>query len=316
MDKLKVGKKLLVAAVILVAGAVAFYGGTVARGYLGADAAAAAAELEPAGETEADPQVVARRVWVGEEEQGVLEIGGETVLQVQTTSGGLTGYERAMIMAKRINDELAAGTEPDEVAAEQMEGQWMVLMAQMLLVAVNDAEADAVGRTPHQLAEHWASNITYALSGLPSSEETAPQPSAESGEPEETEEGEPIEEDLQSPQTSEEAAGEPEQEPEPEPTEETGEEAVVPEAGWQSPEPYKNKIVPIVSVLEGIRIGVARINGPQSAVDQVQAVAQLETHYRDMVEIDVYVPISTKVPGQTLARVQGVGVTGLGDYRF
>ncbi len=303
MDKFKIGRKLLAAAVILVAGAVAFYGGTVARGYLGADAAAAAAELDPAGETEADPQVVARRVWVGEEEQGVLEVGGDAVLQVQTTSGGLTGYERAMIMAKRINDELAAGTEPGDVAAEQMEEQWVVMMAQMPLVVVNDAEAGAVGRTPDQLAEHWASNITYALLGLPPSEETQPQLPEEPVEPEETEEGE----DLLLP---------PEEEPEQEPTEDPGEEAEVSEAGWQSPEPYKNKIVPIVSILEGIRIGVARVNGPQSAVEQVQAVAQLETHYRDLVEIDVYVPISTKLPGQTLARVQGVGVTGLGDYRF
>ena len=303
MDKFKVGRKLLAAAVILVAGAVAFYGGTVARGYLGADAAAAAAELEPAGETEADPQVVARRAWVGEEEQGVLEVAGEAVLQVQTTSGGLTGYERAMIMAKRINDELAVGTEPGEVAAEQMEEQWVVLMAQMPLVVVNDAEAGAVGRTPDQLAEHWASGITYALSGLPPSEGTEPQPPEEPVEPVQAEEGEDL------PPT-------PEEEPEQESTEETGEEAEASEADWQPPEPYKNKIVPVISVLAGIRIGVARVNGPQSAVDQVQAVAQLETHYRDLVEIDVYVPISTKLPGQTLARVQGVGVTGLGDYRF
>ncbi len=302
MNKFKVGRKLLAAAVILVAGAVAFYGGTVARGYLGADAVAAAAELEPAGETEAEPQVVARRVWVGEEEQGVLEVAGEAVLQVQTTSGGLTAYERAMIMAKRINDELAAGAEPGEVAAEQIEEQWVVMMAQMPLVVVNDTEAGAVGRTPDQLAKHWASNITYALLGLPPSEETQPPPE-EPVELAEAEEGE----DLLLP---------PEEEPEQEPTEEPGEEAEPSEAGWQSPEPYKNKIVPIVSILEGIRIGVARVNGPQSAVKQVKAVAQLETHYRDLVEIDVYVPISTKLPGQTLARVQGVGVTGLGDYRF
>jgi len=96
--------------------------------------------------------------------------------------------------------------------------------------------------------------------------------------------------------------------------EEVTEEVVA--AEWVAEEPYKDKIVPIVSVLEGVRIGAARVNGPESKVDLVQAVGQLETHFRDVLEIDIYVPITTEKPGQTLHRVQGVGVTALGDYRL
>ena len=51
-------------------------------------------------------------------------------------------------------------------------------------------------------------------------------------------------------------------------------------------------------------------------MEQVQAVAQLETSYKDMLDVEVYIPISTKVPGQTLSRIQGVGVTGVGDLRI
>lgn len=85
---------------------------------------------------------------------------------------------------------------------------------------------------------------------------------------------------------------------------------------WQPTEPYEDKWVPIISVLEGVKLGMARVNGPASAVSLVQAVAQLETHWKDYVEIDVYVPISTKVPGKTLDRVKAVGVTGLGDIQL
>jgi hypothetical protein len=85
---------------------------------------------------------------------------------------------------------------------------------------------------------------------------------------------------------------------------------------WVPEEPYRDKIVPIISVLEGIRIGAARVSGPESKVRTVKAVAQLETDFRRFLEIDVYVPITTEKPGKTIDRVQGVGVTALGDLRL
>ncbi len=86
---------------------------------------------------------------------------------------------------------------------------------------------------------------------------------------------------------------------------------------WTPSEPYGDKIVPIISILEGTRIGGARVNGPLSKLDQVHAVAQLETHFRDFLEIDIYVPITTNRPGPGgLDRVQQVGVTALGDINI
>lgn len=85
---------------------------------------------------------------------------------------------------------------------------------------------------------------------------------------------------------------------------------------WQPTEPYDDKIVPIVSLGSGQRIGGARVNGPESAVRQVQAVVQIEARMLRYFQVQVYVPISTKVPGRTLDRVQGVAVTAVGDLRL
>jgi hypothetical protein len=87
-----------------------------------------------------------------------------------------------------------------------------------------------------------------------------------------------------------------------------------PAAASKPEEPNEDKWVPIVSVLEGLKVGVARVTGPRSKVHLVQAVAQLETHFKDIAEIDVYLPISTKSPGEKLAIVHGASVTGLGDF--
>ncbi len=85
---------------------------------------------------------------------------------------------------------------------------------------------------------------------------------------------------------------------------------------WQPTEPYDDKIVPILSLGSGQRIGGARVNGPESAVRQVQAVVQIEARMLRYFQVQVYVPISTKVPGRTLDRVQGVAVTAVGDLRL
>jgi hypothetical protein len=85
---------------------------------------------------------------------------------------------------------------------------------------------------------------------------------------------------------------------------------------WEPAEPYDDKIVPILSLGSGQRIGGARVNGPESAVRQVQAVAQIEARLLRYFEVQIYVPISTKVPGKTLDRVEGVAVTAVGDLRL
>jgi hypothetical protein len=81
----------------------------------------------------------------------------------------------------------------------------------------------------------------------------------------------------------------------------------------QPAESYGNKVVPIISFGDQAAVGAARVNGPDSKLDEVVACTQLETSFQDFVEIDIYVPVSTR---GGLDRVEQVGVTGLGDLRL
>lgn len=246
--------------------------------------AAWAAETEPAAPDMAGypgPWAVAERSLVEGEERGAIRIGEQDVLEIQTVAGGLTGYERAMIVAKRLNDALAAGVKPEQIRPAQVQGMTVLKAGEVVLITVTAAEAERQKMTESQLASAWAASLAAALGGTPA----VPPPTTTTT-------------TTTTPTT----------------TPPEGEEYDY--SGWTPPEPYKDKIVPIVSVLEGVKIGVARVNGPTSKVDLVQAVAQLETDYKKVLSISLYVPISTEVPGSKLARVQGVGVTGLADIRI
>lgn len=76
------------------------------------------------------------------------------------------------------------------------------------------------------------------------------------------------------------------------------------------------KVVPIVSIGDGTRIGAAQVSGPSSAVNRTKAVAQLETSFQDKLRVKVLVPIDSENPLQQFRRVQGVGVSAIIDLRL
>lgn len=82
----------------------------------------------------------------------------------------------------------------------------------------------------------------------------------------------------------------------------------------------KTKVVPILSIGQGINAGAAQVSGPRNAVDRVQAVAQLEGNVRlgASLRIKGLIPISTRdvKNSSKLARVYGVGITGLIDTKL
>lgn len=75
------------------------------------------------------------------------------------------------------------------------------------------------------------------------------------------------------------------------------------------------KVVPIVSVGQGAFIGAAQVVGVPANVQRVQAVATVETAI-GKVTGTLLVPISTKMPGSKLSRVDGVGVTAIADIKL
>jgi len=76
------------------------------------------------------------------------------------------------------------------------------------------------------------------------------------------------------------------------------------------------KVVPIVSMGDGLRVGAAQVGGTtRAAVDETQAVAQLELTFQG-IRISVLIPIDSLNPLQQFRRVQGVGVTAIIDVRI
>jgi hypothetical protein len=77
------------------------------------------------------------------------------------------------------------------------------------------------------------------------------------------------------------------------------------------------KVVPIVSLGTGTRIGAAQVAGPRGdAVESTKAVAQIETSFKDRFRVEILVPIDSENPLQRFRRVQGVGVSAVIDYKL
>jgi hypothetical protein len=80
-------------------------------------------------------------------------------------------------------------------------------------------------------------------------------------------------------------------------------------------EPVEKRIVPVISLGDGARIGAVQVGGPKSYVDQVKAVVMLEGDYKDVVRYRVLIPIKTEKVIEKIERVPFVSVTGIVDLK-
>lgn len=77
------------------------------------------------------------------------------------------------------------------------------------------------------------------------------------------------------------------------------------------------KVVPIVSLGSGTRIGAAQVSGPrQEGVSKVKAVVAIETTFRDRFRVKILIPVDSVNPIQRFVRVQGVGVSAVIDFKL
>ena len=76
------------------------------------------------------------------------------------------------------------------------------------------------------------------------------------------------------------------------------------------------KIVPILSVGAGTRVGGAVVSGSADRLGQVVAVAQVEGQFGNAVRVRVLVPVSTTNVVQNIRRVPGTSVIGLVDIQL
>lgn len=77
------------------------------------------------------------------------------------------------------------------------------------------------------------------------------------------------------------------------------------------------KVVPIVTLGQGIEAGAAQVSGPKDLVDQVKNVVSITTTFdKDKrSQVQGFVPNSSSNPLE-LYRVYGVGITAIVDYRL
>lgn len=75
------------------------------------------------------------------------------------------------------------------------------------------------------------------------------------------------------------------------------------------------KVVPIISVGAGTRVGAAQVQGPTDRVDKVRGVGQLETRIGG-IRGKMLLPVSTTTPTADVKRIKGVGVSALIDFKI
>jgi len=88
------------------------------------------------------------------------------------------------------------------------------------------------------------------------------------------------------------------------------------DAGSESIVNTSQKVVPIISVGSGVRIGAALVAGSEEQVAKVNAVAQIEGVFQDRVRLKALVPIDTENVIGNLRRVPGTAVIAVADVRL
>lgn len=80
--------------------------------------------------------------------------------------------------------------------------------------------------------------------------------------------------------------------------------------------PVGQKIVPIISIGKGTRVGGALVAGSKSRLSQVVAVAQIEGTFGGSVRVRALVPVSTENVVSNIRRVPETAVIGLVDIKL
>ena len=80
--------------------------------------------------------------------------------------------------------------------------------------------------------------------------------------------------------------------------------------------PVNQKIVPIISLGSGLRVGGALVSGARSRLSEVVAVAQIEGTFGNAVRVRALVPVSTENVVSNIERVPETAVIGLVDIKL
>lgn len=200
----------------------------------------------------ASPETVtARRAMIGGREVGEVLIDNQVVFRIRTSAGGLSPYQRAQVVAQRLQTMLGDTLQPEDITTGRVNGQDVVLAKGEVIVTADDEHARLNDTSTFVLANLWASQLEAAVSGQPVNQTRVSQ-----------------------------------------------------------------KVVPIISVAGGVRVGGALVTGDADRVDDVNAVAQVEGTFGRSVRGRVLIPVSSQNVVQEVRRVPETSVIGLVDIRL
>ena len=82
------------------------------------------------------------------------------------------------------------------------------------------------------------------------------------------------------------------------------------------PNHASTKVVPVISLGSGTRVGLVQVSGPKNLVNKTKAVIQLETKLSfKSLDVEIFVPSDSANPLK-FNRVEGIGISALVDYRL
>ena len=199
----------------------------------------------------ASPAVTARETRLAGRSVGEVLVDGQVVFRIRTSAGGYTPFQRAQIVADRLEVLMGDSLQPEDITTGRVNGQEVVLAEGEVVVTADQEHARINATTPTALAKFWAQRVENAV------------------------EGQPVEET-----------------------------------------PVGEKVVPIISVGTGTRVGGALVSGSRTRLDEVVAVAQIEGQLGTAVRMRALVPVSAEDVVREIRRVPETSVIGLVDIRL
>ncbi|MFA6448996.1 MAG: hypothetical protein WCX65_06005 [bacterium] len=82
------------------------------------------------------------------------------------------------------------------------------------------------------------------------------------------------------------------------------------------PNNASTKVVPVIALGSGTRVGFVQVSGPKNLVNKTKAVIQIETKLTiGKLDVEIFIPSDSANPLK-FNRVEGIGVSALVDYRM
>lgn len=110
-------------------------------------------------------QVASRERTVAGRSEGEVLVSDTVVTRIRSSAGGMTAPQRAVTAAARLDKALRDGNvKPADMRVAQMNGEYVVMAGNQLIVTADSYHAAANHTTPRKLAGMWRDNLAKAVS--------------------------------------------------------------------------------------------------------------------------------------------------------